>query len=1119
MDAPAGEFSFGYQVCLSGTTLAVSSNLPPGPSGEPKVFFHERDAGGANNWGLVATRQADQNSGGLGYTLDVEGELAAVSVPGENAIYLFARDQSGPAAWGFLKKISSAAATNYGGAVALGSDGALAVAGDLGTASPFVHILRRNIGGPNNWGIERTIPAPATAGISFPRVLALEDDVLLASAPLRTVSAKSEAGSVYVFQRNKNGPNVWGLLATLSSPEAIAGGQFGIAADFDGNTFAISASLHSAAFDDPACFVFERTPGASPEFQHVQTFAESGEPLTAPLPLDNVSVSGETILFGNPAADAPGGITNSGRGLLIERLAGCWARVASPGAEQVAAGMEFGAALAMEGDLLAVGAPGYDNVLQGGADAGAVFVFTRSNDSWTLQKKIEGGSLTQFRDHFGSSVALRGDTLAVGAPGRVDLLGNVTRTGEVYIFRQHVADSFDWGEIKRLAEVPANNRPGYGAALALDENWLAVGYTNGGTGGQVFVHLRNRTGADQWATTQTIDNPAEASEASGDLFGHAMAISGSFMMIGAPFAEGRKGIGAQEPVAFAGRAYLYEVQQGGANRWERIKQLPIVQIANTPFGEAGGNYGWSVAMQGTQIAVGAPGESADRGRVHINERTEGVSTVTWGRVAVVEVPADYPIQDLGASVAIQDDTVVAAAAWSNELGLDSAVACAFIRNKGGIDEYGFDGVAAHVEIQSQNAIGGRAVAPSRIAVWGRQLALGSPSPLFAGAASGHVDVFFRQSDRWGLSRTLPDPTSYNSNSAHVVDIHTERAAVGYFFTLDDPSVFILERNTGGIDRWGVVKKISEAGTDAAGFPASLSLWGRYLAIGAPSADSLGYNGNGAVFLYEQNTPSRNGWGYILRIPGGQDDERFGGNVALEGDRLLIGASGYDSDASHLNAGAAYVYERNDDSAPQWNFVRRILSDPPTAGARFGRSIALDADVAAIGAPNHGNAGRVFLHRRNQGGSGQWGESAFVGNPVSGGVSYGSLHIGLSGGWLVAGSLKDGGASQPWGVAVTSLASEFDPDPPIISFGTRALEFPAGTIEGGAMQDISGGTVVASNSQSGRIGKLGTRGGDRLPSARIGRHQPSDDCGRRPQRHPNLPTYRLRLRFMAAAHLH
>ena len=79
--------------------------------------------------------------------------------------------------------------------------------------------------------------------------------------------------------------------------------------------------------------------------------------------------------------------------------------------------------MALSGDTLAVGANGEDSNATGvngneannsATDSGAVYLFTRSGTTWSQQAYLKASN-TSVEDYFGSSVALSGDTLAVGA--------------------------------------------------------------------------------------------------------------------------------------------------------------------------------------------------------------------------------------------------------------------------------------------------------------------------------------------------------------------------------------------------------------------------------------------------------------------------------------------------------------------------------------------------------------------------------------------------------------------------------------------------------------------------------------------------------------------------------
>ena len=118
----------------------------------------------------------------------------------------------------------------------------------------------------------------------------------------------------------------------------------------------------------------------------------------------------------------------------------------------------FGAALAMSGDLVVVGATSSEQV------AGAVYVYRReAMDRWHEIARIEG---KRDGEGFGSKVAIDGERIAVGAPGRPDL-GTPGGGGHVRVFELRR------GRVVETAEV--REASGFGMSLALRGDRLAIG--------------------------------------------------------------------------------------------------------------------------------------------------------------------------------------------------------------------------------------------------------------------------------------------------------------------------------------------------------------------------------------------------------------------------------------------------------------------------------------------------------------------------------------------------------------------------------------------------------------------------------------------------------------------
>ena len=103
---------------------------------------------------------------------------------------------------------------------------------------------------------------------------------------------------------------------------------------------------------------------------------------------------------------------------------------------------------------------------------------------------------------------------------------------------------------------------------------------------------------------------------------------------------------------------------------------------------------------------------------------------------------------------------------------------------------------------------------------------------------------------------------------------------------------------------------------------------------------------------------------------------FGYGVALSGDTIIVGAYQGAAPAAASATGAAYVYERNQGGANNWGEVKRLTSSDADALDFFGFSVALSGDIAVVGAPEEGamqQAGAAYVFQRNQGGADNWGK--------------------------------------------------------------------------------------------------------------------------------------------------
>jgi len=194
----------------------------------------------------------------------------------------------------------------------------------------------------------------------------------------------------------------------------------------------------------------------------------------------------------------------------------------------------FGRAVDVDGDLAVVGAPGDDGQATG---AGAAYVFRLVGPSWLqVQKLTAEGDAEQF-DAFGTDVAVERDLIVVGAPGDDDAGGDA---GAAYLFQWN-GSSWSRIE-KFLPNDPANAGYAYGTAVdigiavphdgTVEITDVVVGAPRADTfQGVVFLVEKNGT---LWSTIGRFSDSDDTGLNDAGEFGTSLAIRGDQLIAGAP---------------------------------------------------------------------------------------------------------------------------------------------------------------------------------------------------------------------------------------------------------------------------------------------------------------------------------------------------------------------------------------------------------------------------------------------------------------------------------------------------------------------------------------------------------------------------------------------------------
>ena len=290
------------------------------------------------------------------------------------------------------------------------------------------------------------------------------------------------------------------------------------------------------------------------------------------------------------AVGAPGEADRRGAVYIFEREgSGRWIERAKLTAPDGVAGDRFGRSLALGRGVLLVGSPGHAE------SQGRVVVFRQGAGSgaWALQGTLVGSAANK-GERFGTSLSLAGDRALIGAPGEIAIGGGSASgsAGRAVVFRKS-------GEAwVKEAVLTGSGAGATGAAVLLDKDAAYVGSPTSDSAAGVVIQF-NR-GSSGWSQVGRITPAAPEHPA---LFGLALARDGQDLLIGAPFSGG--GVGS-----------VHVFRQDGS-RWRETQKLTTTGVGvSTQLGAA------LAASSGVAVA-GAPMADFFEGTALIYQRERG----------------------------------------------------------------------------------------------------------------------------------------------------------------------------------------------------------------------------------------------------------------------------------------------------------------------------------------------------------------------------------------------------------------------------------------------------------------------------------------------------------------
>ena len=426
---------------------------------------------------------------------------------------------------------------------------------------------------------------------------------------------------------------------------------------------------------------------------------------------NSVAIDGDTVVVGAAREDSNATGVNGNQSdnsaidsgaayVFVRDAAGNWSQQAYLKASNTGGGDLFGKLVAISGDTIVIGASleasnansvNGDQMDNSASQAGAAYVFVRDGAGHWAQQAYLKSSNSDSGDFFGSSVAISGNFVVVGATGEASSATGVngnqadnsaTFAGAAYVFVR--SGSGTWSQQAYLKASNTGSFDIFGGSVAIDGDTVVIGAeredsiatgvdgdqndNTAADAGAAYVFVRG--GAGNW----TQDAYLKASNTNGgDLFGKSLAISGDTVVVGASLeaseATGVDGDQSDNSASQAGAAYVFA--RDAAGNWT---QQAYLKASTT---EAGDLFGESLAAAGDIVVVGARAEDSNASGVNGDQTSNAASsagaayvfvrdgTGAWAQQSYLKASNTDAGDEFGTAVAIAGNTVLVSARFED----------------------------------------------------------------------------------------------------------------------------------------------------------------------------------------------------------------------------------------------------------------------------------------------------------------------------------------------------------------------------------------------------------------------------------------------------------------------
>ena len=758
----------------------------------------------------------------------------------------------------------------------------------------------------------------------------------------------SRPGAAYVYIKDSNG--AWSQQAKLTASAGADGDEFGISVAVDGDTVVVGARGNVSKTG--AIYVFTKPSDGDwtstiTETKLTATSVAAGDRFGAALGLD-----GNTIVIGAPGAEntVNGADVSTGSAYVFARDSnGDWSQKAKLTASNAAANDEFGNSVAVDGNTIAVGAHEHDGTDNDGnsiADSGLLYVFTKSNtEDWATDTETVRlrASDRAAGDNFGRSVAVGGDTIVVGAPGRDGIADGspVTASGAAYVFTKAAADS--WATTTETVLLTASDPAAsdkFGRSAAVDGETVLVGGhqndDNGDNSGSFYIFVEPSAG---WAEGAAAVKITASDGKADDRFGIALALDGDTAIVAAPRNDANDDDDdAGNDVPDAGSAYVL-----GISTWVDIPDSDQDTTGHMVSGLT--NYiTYTMAVRAVNATGDGPG-----------------SVVAFLPAPAPDAPANLKAEPGDTEVTLSwtnpNDVSISGYEYSTDYTMNGDATFTPMtgsnNNTTGDTVTGLTNATEYtLAVRAWNATGpgmpsAVTVTPAAVtAAPGNFVA----TPQYRRVMLSWDDPGDTTIEKYRLSwyaepyALMPEGVSADDFFGHAIAMDGDTALIGAPQNATDPGlVYVLTRDAAGT--WSEQGRLeASGGADYNLFGWSVAVDGNTAVVGAIEDEREGAV-TGAAYVFTRDSSGR--WSQQARLI--DDDliagDQFGYSVAVDGDTAVVGAG----QLVNSGPGAVYVFTRESGT---WSRTAKLSASDGANGDEFGLSVALDEDTVVVGAPRN-----------------------------------------------------------------------------------------------------------------------------------------------------------------------